>query len=1051
MRGTKKKYLGCSTRVKTCLALGLALVISLLMGWQISSANAQSNKVGLTITQPKATNSVKADSLKLVVADVTRVQGNTVEYKFLTNTNKPNCNNYSGGTWNTRNPAFPGNTTGRQEGTISGDDLVGYTTDSRWVCVRLQDTVAGQSYYSSVAFDVQPPTLTLKQWPDSTAGRYTFRIIHETSVTPYYIRSVSGQNLDDCTAEPSTKSTTFPQGWVNTTTWQSASAGSVTISVASGDTGRRLCVAAQDAKGNKVFVSKSVSDIDTTGPTITVPSEAPQNPTLEVSINDTDTGTGVKRAYYRYTSSATARCDRFTDYKTESVSQVNGDYPSNYVLTLKKASHTQDYVCLKAEDAVENETYYDSDDQTEGDQPVDISSYRSKTIYVDITRGHGSNPNSPVLTANLRGLVAPRVVWKSTYNNGACTNTDPFVSGTTDSATGITNKINLATNSAKVKDSDDSHFCFYARTNNADYFASTAIGVVDTTGPSITITTPKKDQVAASATDAGSGVDKATWAYELVAVADGHCTNDPSKITKKISHPPKLTLDARHNNYRVCFVVKDNVGNYSPIVAHIFTSNTAPTLTVTQTNNRLTYNSDATQLAYARTGLATAPNCETLAASKWTNGKPILAETDNGKYICFRAYATPAYKSLKISGVDKTEPSISIVQNNTQLTASALNEAGTVSWKYFKTTGTTAPTNCSASYDWSAKDIGSSNQATLTAADSGKYICFRAVDATGNTSYKNQQLSAVDTDDPSPTPVAAVTFTRDGSQITASVKGKTISKWLWYWTDNDYNCDDTHLHFSKYLKGTNTQSPATGNQVDASGYLGKYICFRATDSANKVYYGEYKVPDKTDDGTSLTPVTPGDQTTGKVTVAREGGNVVASLPSDVTASSWLWYWTHSKKTCDGSLHFDNYLKDTDGYRPQPTTGNTVDVSDDSQNRYYCFRATDTTNKVYYGQFYNSIATADDPAEEPATEPATEPAVEPATEPATEPAVEPATDPASDPATEDPATTDKDDADKKTDDGESGFNFIWIVVGGLVLAVILVIFISSQGSRGPHRE
>ena len=1017
------------------LAVAAVVLLSglLLMGLRESKpVSAQSTSVTVTVAQRErpdtgAIGFLKNDRVKITVNDLSLLPTSPkFSFAALTNTNKPDCASVRGYSTDQalNNDAFT---------SFQGGAPFNVSDDARWLCVRIKDKNDVYAYgVNATALDFSAPEVEVEQL-ESTQTHYVFRVdfknldstVNRSEI--HYALKVTNFTPAHCGGnDPVTVVTGFPTGWGNASAqWTSATSGSVSIAkelfagnsptYGSGPNDLVFCVLARDKSGNKAMYAFTGNLVDRTNPAVTIVDQGPRvNVTVVDKLVSEDPAAGkVASISHTYTDSATTVCKDATylESKTTTYSNPKATQVKSWQPNLDGGTSTKAYICVKAVDAFGNVGYFDKDGDPTQSRPFNATTPIQKTIYVGIAQ-EGGDTQSPKLTATYAGYggTGHTVTWKSGYveASGTCTADGVGDSLTADSATGLVNKVDLATRTAPT--STQKYFCFSAAlagTNTTEY-AAINIEDVDYDGPVVAPLTQDGDDVTATATDAGSGVDKDSWRY---VVTSAHCPSTSSttagwaKPGKADDKKATITLDARSNNKRVCVFVKDELGNISTTVGHIFTSNTKPSLKVTQSGNALTFSS-TDQLAYSRQEGTTKPDCSQVAATDYTTGQPTLTEADNGKYICFKSFAEPVYVAFMVSGVDKTAPVISLTQAGTQIVATA-NEA--VTWKYFKTTDSTAPTNCDTTYDWKGTGAGTGTTAELVEADAGKHICFQATDKAGNMTYKSQQITAVDTS-----------------------------------TDADDAADDT----TDKKDGEDTDDGATTP---------------ATDDDSDTKKGDDTTG--TDDDQTTTPTTPVAPT---VTITRDGDRINAVVEGR-TIASWNWYWTNYDYDCDDThKHFAPYLADTKGYTPQPGTTNSTNVANDDTDRYYCFRAVDSAGVVHYGEYFHEKdgETVTTPTTTPSddtpktTEPATTPAEDPTTttDPATTPAdgADTGTTTGGDADAGTTAGTDDEDGEKDEEKGEDGATEgsnrnIWIIAGVLAIAVILVIVISSQGSRNARRE
>ncbi len=257
--------------------------------------------------------------------------------------------------------------------------------------------------------------------------------------------------------------------------------------------------------------------------------------------------------------------------------------------------------------------------------------------------------------------------------------------------------------------------------------------------------------------------------------------------------------------------------------------------------------------------------------------------SDNGIKVCYKAVdalANTAYNlSEAISGIDTTAPTITIAQPDTSpalsktITASASDGTLTMS----NTTGSTC--------DGTLSFVTYSSQTFSSEFDNGTKVCYKAVDALGNTAYNlSEAIEGIDTTAPTITITEPDTSPALSKTITASASDGTLTMS----NTTGITCDGT-LTFVTY-----------SSQVFSSEFdNGIKVCYKAVDAlANTVY--------------NLSEAITGIDTTAPTITITEPDTNVASYKT-ITASTPDGTLTMSNttgSTCDGTLSFVTYSSQT---------------------------------------------------------------------------------------------------------------------------------------------
>jgi len=271
------------------------------------------------------------------------------------------------------------------------------------------------------------------------------------------------------------------------------------------------------------------------------------------------------------------------------------------------------------------------------------------------------------------------------------------------------------------------------------------------------------------------------------------CTGDLTFVT----YASQTFTSESDNGKKVCYRAVDSDGNASywmsnaisgiDIIAPVITINN-PTLspatskTITASTNEGTLTMSNVTGSTPCTGSLT---FITYASQTFTS------ESDNGKKVCYKAvdsannitYST----SDAITGIDRTAPVITINNPNpnpaqSKTVTSSIND-GTITMS--NTTGSTC--------DGTLTFITYASQTFTSEADNGKKVCYRAVDAVGNTAYNaSSAVAGIDVT----APTTSDNFTNNNtwestSQTITLIPVDALSgiAWTKYCTDTANTCD----------------------------------------------------------------------------------------------------------------------------------------------------------------------------------------------------------------------------------------------------------------------
>ena len=207
------------------------------------------------------------------------------------------------------------------------------------------------------------------------------------------------------------------------------------------------------------------------------------------------------------------------------------------------------------------------------------------------------------------------------------------------------------------------------------YAASAVIAGIDTTAPSITVSSPTTAialSKGVSAVDDDTGTT--TWVYKLIAAATTCDSSALSSDTTAYTEGENITLSSEGDNgQKICFRSRDTLNRdtfaASTVIAGIDTTApvitvSSPTITTAASKTVSATDDDTGTTTWVYKQIAAATTCDNSALTSDTNtyteGDAITlsSESDNGTKICFSATdglnRTTYAASAVIAGIDTT-------------------------------------------------------------------------------------------------------------------------------------------------------------------------------------------------------------------------------------------------------------------------------------------------------------------------------------------------------------------------------------------------------------
>ena len=408
------------------------------------------------------------------------------------------------------------------------------------------------------------------------------------------------------------------------------------------------------------------------------------------------------------------------------------------------------------------------------------------------------------------------VTASSTNSNVTLTGFEYFTSSSDPDCSGDYSNWDSATEATTTASVTDTHYvCFRAKNDKGVYgYKETRVLL---TKPGLTAT-QNNDTVTASSTD--TNVTLTGFEY-FTSSSDPDCSDDYDSWDSATESA--TTTSVTHNHY-VCFRAQNSMGVWGYFELRV--NRTKPSFTLSQddTTVAIVNKTGISNYAYFQAdsdpGTTGANSCSDAKTTGWTDDTDgSIAGIADNKWICFRAR-----NSLKVYGyarleVDRTQPSITLTQNNDTVTASSTDSNVTLTgFEYF--TSSSDP-DCSGSYDsWDS----ATEAATTTSVTHNHYVCFRAKNSLNVYGYKELQVNRSQ---------PSITLSQNVGVITASSTDTnvTLTGFEYFTSSSNPDCSGNYNSWDSATESTTTTS-ITHNY---------YVCFRAKNSLNVYGYKELLV------------------------------------------------------------------------------------------------------------------------------------------------------------------------------------------------------------------
>ena len=466
--------------------------------------------------------------------------------------------------------------------------------------------------------------------------------------------------------------------------------------------------------------------------------------------------------------------------------------------------------------------------------------------------------------------------------------------------------------------------------------------VIDVTPPEVTAS--QENQTLSAKAGSNQGARSSTWQY---VKDENSFTCDKDAFTSRTAvRSSRVSLLTEHVNDYFCFRVADNFNNYGYDDYQVTSlDTTAPEIKAPVQNNAIltvsAYNPqdiDATTWGFYRTGSSTEP---TACASSGYTAIPStlqieLLESDIGNWICIRVADQAdnyAYHKVKIRSLDASAPTVTVQQVNDRLLAeTTATDIDAATWQYAKS-AVNDPFDCSSSNTaLSFNSVSSSNSSVrLTAADRGRYYCFRVSDLNGNDGYGRSNRVAVVESSPQIDVVQRTELKRLEVSTTASdVDGLTWGWAVFTLDPGDCSTVTTYTSLRHSQTNANTNRIYISNIGDSQD--GSYYCFRVADTSTVYSTPNYGYAKHRYDLTAPTIKFSFDATAKILTVFSDD--------TDIAANTWRYAYFTSRPDC--SVQNINSVV--------PTSGKFT-LSNQDNGRWFCFRVSDQSGNettVVYG-------------------------------------------------------------------------------------------------------
>ena len=682
------------------------------------------------------------------------------------------------------------------------------------VCYEVVD-IAGNAAYarSGAGKDTTPPTVTTDQNSDDASAKREITITGSSSDTDVDVNTWQHKNIGgSATCDQAVFAVFYETG------------ASFTLDDEAYN-GNKVCFRVQDDADNWGYgASGVITNIDTTKPKITV----------GAVTNDTVSATASDNQASSFT--LTFESVVITDTNCSSTTTGLATYVGSTALTLATGSRA----CFKATDQAGNTRYVASGSNGDTTPPTITVTPASDdaTAKREITVSASSTDSD---------VVASSWKYKVIAHDDTCDAAE-MTASTVFSGTYIKLNNDATDNNVKV--------CFFVKdtSDNPQYAVSGIITGIDSTAPTITISpdpsssdySDPKTTITISASSTDSDMNNGSWLYKEIA-HDANCDKAQMATDNFGGNGSPLTYASEgHNNLKLCFSVRDNVGNTRYAVSGVITNidRTEPVIRVSSVSSSgivtatVTDNLDSSPTIEA-VGIAGTDTCDNTVVTNFQAYTPGTSSVSLsvGQKACFKAedaagnlaYTASTTRTAVVLA-DTTAPIITVTPAGddsspkreilVQSTATE-HDVDHDSWIY----KLIAATNVACDQTTMSLDTSTGRTVRLNSQSYNNHkVCFGVKDTSNNWGYA---ASGVITGIDNRAPLITINSGDEVNQLSAQVSDnqdsnpsfevKTLA--------DGQACDSTTSGFTSYIAGTVIELSADTR-----------VCFKASDAASNTRY-----------------------------------------------------------------------------------------------------------------------------------------------------------------------------------------------------------------------
>ena len=700
----------------------------------------------------------------------------------------------------------------------------------------------------------------------------------------------------------------------------SAAPSNLRVQLSESHIGFWFCVRASDLQNNYGYYPIKILDLDATSPVVLI---VQHNDVLVASSSAAD----INNSTWQY-AVLTVNDNLDCSARNKANLNFNAKSANNARVKLTTVDHLR-YYCFRVADNLGNETYALSDQISEVNPAPHLvvqQDSHQKTITVSTD------------DIDVDGLTWGWAVFS--VDPGQCETIGGYMTVSHSALTRATRQIIIR----DIADSQNgSYYCFRVadRSNVSNPNYGYAKHRYDLVEPTIRFSYHQQTRVlTVFARD--NDIDKDSWRYASFRNKPANCRHE--NINHRLPSNQKLSFADLSRDIWLCFKVSDQAGNEGYAVYGVGRATTvrAPKIDVEQTTKRATATSTAADLVedtwrYALTIFE--PNCRTInyGPSNSTGSGSVVYLTEKVEeydWICFSVENTSQKIGYAKHQIDRTAPTIKIVQNNIVLELSSPDDdVDKSTWGYVKSE---TPVSCGDSIRFKRLRVDNGEISfDLQPSDSSWYFCFRLADRVGNTEYKQVQVHALDLSAP------LVKLKQVNTVLRATAQKADNNSWQYVRSSGDINCSDRN-------KGLRFNTPKAANsrlQLRGSDN-GHWFCFKVVGKNSIEGYAKILVNNV-------------DARRPKVSVSKEGQTLMARADEEI--KTWQHVVVSKAEDCKKAAF---------AAENNPSRGNEVTLTVADDRAVYCFRALDATGNAGYKAVTVVVKDTAEPTPPPTTQPPT---------------------------------------------------------------------------------